>query len=330
MTGKLKMSVVRWGIIGCGNVTEYKSGPGFQKAVNSELVAVMRRDGKLAADYARRHHVPKWYNDADQLINDPAVDAVYIATPPATHMEYTIKVAQAGKPVYVEKPMARNFSECQRMIAACEQAAVPLFVAYYRRALPRFLKLKEIIARGDIGEIRTVNVRFYRKPTKADLSGEYHWRIDPEIAGCGYFCDLGSHMIDLMQFFFGPITDVNGFTDNQAGLYKVEDVVSAAFRFGNGVQGSGTWCFTAGEDLDQTEIVGSQGKISYATFGNSPFIVHAKERRKEYMIPHPEHIQQALIQTIVDELTGTGKCPSTGISAAQTNRVIDTILGGIE
>ena len=73
------MERVRWGIIGVGNVTEGKSGPGFQQAERSELVAVMRRNGDLAADYARRHHVPHWYDDADELINDPEVDAVYVA-----------------------------------------------------------------------------------------------------------------------------------------------------------------------------------------------------------------------------------------------------------
>jgi len=326
MKSSINIKKIRWGIIGCGAVTEVKSGPGFQKAKNSELVAVMRRNSKLVENYAKYHHVPKWYDDADMLINDPEINAVYIATPPSSHMEYTLKVARADKPVYVEKPMARSYNECQKMIDACEKAAVPLFVAYYRRALPRFLKLKAIIERGDIGEIRAVNVRFYQKPSKADQSGEYHWRVDPEIAGCGYFCDLGSHMIDLLQYLLGPIADANGYAENQAGLYDVEDIISANFKFENGILGSGTWCFTANENIDQTEIIGAKGKISYATFGDSLLIVHTKHRRKEYKISHPEHIQQPLIQTIVDELTGTGKCPSTGKSAAITNWVIDKIL----
>lgn len=131
------MERVRWGIIGCGDVTEVKSGPAFQKAERSELVAVMRRNGALAADYAKRHGVPKWYDDAEQLIHDPDVDAVYIATPPHAHKDYTLKVAAAGKPVYVEKPMALNAQECREMVEACRSAGVPLFVAYYRRAQPQ-------------------------------------------------------------------------------------------------------------------------------------------------------------------------------------------------
>lgn len=110
------MRTIGWGIIGVGDVTEVKSGPAFQKADHSALVAVMRRTSALARDYAERHGVTRWYDDADALIHDPHVNAVYIATPPDTHMDYTLRVAQAGKPVYVEKPMARHHAECRRMI----------------------------------------------------------------------------------------------------------------------------------------------------------------------------------------------------------------------
>jgi len=156
------MKTIRWGIIGCGDVTEVKSGPGFQKAEHSNLVAVMRRRGELAKDYAERHGVPRWYDNASQLINDPEVDAVYVATPPSSHKEYTLMIAAAGKPVYVEKPMALNFAECQEMIAACGQHGVPLFVAYYRRTLVRFLKIKELIEAGAIGNVRFVNIVFHQ------------------------------------------------------------------------------------------------------------------------------------------------------------------------
>ena len=153
------MEKVRWGIIGVGNVTERKSGPGFQQAERSELVAVMRRNGDLAADYARRNNVPRWYDDADELINDPQVDAVYVATPPSSHKEYVIRAARAGKPVYVEKPMARTAAECEEMMSACEEAGVGLFVAYYRRALPRFVTVKELMDGGWVGQLRSVSVR---------------------------------------------------------------------------------------------------------------------------------------------------------------------------
>ena len=162
------MRTIRWGIIGCGNVTEVKSGPGFQKATNSALVAVMRRNAALAEDYARRHGVPRWYADAQALIADPEVDAVYVATPPASHMEYALACARAGKPVYVEKPMARTLAECEAMIDACRSAGVPLFVAYYRRTLPRFLKIKELVESGALGDVRLVTVTLHQKPAPDD------------------------------------------------------------------------------------------------------------------------------------------------------------------
>ena len=160
------MKEIRWGIIGCGNVTEVKSGPGFQKAKGSQLTAVMRRNGKLAEDYAIRHNVPKWFDNADSLIHDPGVDAVYIATPPSTHKQYTLAVANTGKPVYVEKPMAMSYDECREMIQVCEKNNVPLFVAYYRRTLPQFLKIKELLGNNAIGAVRSVIVTFYKKTKK--------------------------------------------------------------------------------------------------------------------------------------------------------------------
>lgn len=194
------MQTIKWGIIGCGDVTEIKSGPAFQLIENSELVAVMRRNGDLAKDYAIRHKVPKWYDNAELLINDPEVTAIYVATPPSSHKEYAIAAAGAGKPVYVEKPMAMNFQECSEMIDVCFKSNVLLFVAYYRRALPRFLKVKALLNEGAIGDVRFVKIRYYEKSRECDINGNSHWRIDPQVAGCGYFCDLGSHIIDLIQY----------------------------------------------------------------------------------------------------------------------------------
>ncbi len=322
------MRKIRWGIIGCGNVTEKKSGPGFQKAIGSELVAVMRRSAELAEDYARRHQVPKWYGDAGQLINDTDVDAVYIATPPDTHKQYTLLAAAAGKPVYVEKPMARNYSECLGMIEACEKAGAPLFVAYYRRAMPRFVKIFDMIKKGTIGDVRFINVTLQQKPFERDLNGEQHWRIIPEIAGCGYFCDLASHLFDLLQYYFGDIRQADGFSANQLNLYQAEDVVSAAFAFKNGIQGCGIWNFTAYADLDRTEITGSKGKLTFSIFDGSQVVLQTNRGSETFELPYPDHVQQPLIQTIVDELLGNGKCPSTGRTAAATNRVMDQILAG--
>jgi predicted dehydrogenase len=322
----MNMNDIRWGIIGCGDVTEFKSGPGFQLAKGSTLIAVMRRNGKLAKDYASRHKAAKWYDNAEALINDPQVDAVYIATPPSSHKEYTLAAAKAGKPVYVEKPMALNFNDCQKMIKVCEEYEVPLFVAYYRRALPRFLKIKSLLDKGAVGDVRFVNVTFHQKPFPKDINGIKHWRVDPKIAGGGYFFDLAPHTIDILQFFFGEVKSAGGYISNQTFLYEAEDIVSGLFTFDTNIHVTGIWNFNAYKHLDRSEIIGDKGKITFSTFGNNPIQLENDEGIQEFEINNPIHIQQPLIQTIVDELNGIGKCPSTGYTASKTNWIMDKIF----
>ena len=291
----------------------------------------MRRDGMLAKDYAERHGVPRWYDDASKLIDDPEVDAVYIATPPSSHKQYTLMAARTGKPVYVEKPMALNFAECQEMIAACKTAGVPLFVAYYRRALPRFLKIKELIDSGAIGQVRFVSVTLYEPPSEANLNAAAPaWRVVPAISGGGLFVDLASHTLNFLDYAFGPIASVQGCAANQDGRYEAEDIVTGLFQFESGVQGVGVWCFTAAEKSDGVRIVGSGGEISFSTFADRPVLLKTAAGLSEFSVQNPPHIQQPLIQTIVDELRGFGTCPSTGETAARTSWVMDQMLGHID
>jgi predicted dehydrogenase len=317
--------VVRWGIIGCGKVTEVKSGPGFQKADGSELVAVMRRNAALARDYAERHGVPRSYDDADALIADPEVTAVYVATPPGSHLEYTLKAAEAGKPVYVEKPMAASGDEAQRMMEACEAAGVPLFVAYYRRALPRFLGIKKLVDDRRIGTVRSVTTELWQPPRPEGTDG---WRVDPKVAGGGYFADLAVHTLDFLDYVLGPVVEIEGFAQNLAALYTAEDTVSASFRYESGVLGCGLWCFAAGTHRDVTEIVGSTGSLRFSSFDTEPIEIETANGVERIKIENPEHVQQPLIQQVVDELRGKGSCPSTGRSALRTSRVMDEILSG--
>jgi predicted dehydrogenase len=316
---------IRWGIIGCGDVTEIKSGPAFQKIKNSELLAVMRRTGELAKDYAERHNVSKWYDDADALINDPNVDAVYIATPPGSHKEYTLKAAKAGKPVYVEKPMALNYAECQEMIAACEAADVPLYVAYYRRAQPRFLKIKELLENNAIGDVRFVSTTQYQMPSEDVMDpNNLPWRVQPELSGGGLFFDLASHTLDLLDFLLGPIKDVQGIASNQAGYYPAEDIVTGTYLFESGIHGVGTWCFSAFEDKDVNEIIGSKGKITFSTFGKDPVVLTTASGTEQWTFEPPQHVHQPLVETIVADLTGdSGHCPSNGVTGARASWVME-------
>lgn len=323
------MKIINWGIIGCGDVCEKKSGPSFYKIEYSNLEAVMRRDQDKVKDYAMRHKVDKYYTDADQLIADPQVNAVYIATPPNTHMKYAIKAMQAGKPVYVEKPMGMNSAECEEMIRVSEATNQKLFVAFYRRALSYFLKVKELLESGVIGNVLTVEVKQYRSPRVSDLTSSDHtWRVNKDIAGEGYFYDLAPHTLDILDFLLGEITDAKGFSANLGQFYEVKDTISAILKFKSGVIGSGRWCFvtSAQTDVDSIIVTGTTGEIRFSTFAFSPILLLSDTVSESFDIPSPEHIQQPLIQTIVDELRGVGKCPSTGVSGARTSRVMDLIL----
>lgn len=319
---------IRWGIIGCGDVTEIKSGPALQKVEGSELVAVMRRSADKARDYAERHHVPHWYSDADKLIADPRVNAIYIATPPDSHADYTQRAARAKKPVYVEKPMARTYAECQAMVAACKQADVPLFVAYYRRAMPYFLKVKELLDSSAIGAVHSVHIALHQRPMAVDPQA-LPWRIVPAISGGGLFFDLASHQLDLLDFLLGPIAQAQGVAANRAGHYAAEDTVSASFAFAAGPIGSGSWSFCASEGRDQIEILGAKGRIVFSTFQFTPIALVNDQGQQTFAIDSPAHVQQPLIQTVVETLLGRGTCPSSGESGARTSRIMEQIIYGL-
>ena len=318
------MDTVRWGILGCGDVTEVKSGPGFQKAAHSALVAVMRRDAKRADDYARRHGVDRSYSRVEDLISDPEVDAVYIATPPSSHCELALRVAEAGKPCLVEKPMAMTHPECLRMVEAFKRREIPLFVAYYRRALPRFLKVRELLQDGAVGTLSSVHIVQYNPLAgKEEAKG---WRYDPAISGDGLFFDLGSHGLDLLDFLAGPIRRVGGFSVNTGGAYKAADVTAASFEFASEIVGTGVWNFNADRAEDRITFTGSDGELRCPVFSDSGIVL--QKGGKEQVLPfrNPPHVHQPLIQTIVDQLLGLGRCESTGESAARTADVMDECL----
>jgi 1,5-anhydro-D-fructose reductase (1,5-anhydro-D-mannitol-forming) len=317
---------VRWGILGCGDVTEVKSGPALQQANGSALVAVMRRDGAKAADFARRHGVPRWYDDAEALITDPEVDAVYIATPPDTHAAFAVRVAAAGKPALVEKPMARHTAECDAMVAAFAAAAQPLFVAYYRRALPRFLEVQRLLADDAIGPLTSVHLRFTAPPRTAGSDGRLPWRLQAPSAGGGLFLDLGSHAIDLLDFLLGPLAGVAGHASQRCSPGDVEDTVAMAFCTGAGVPGTAAWNFAGHQSEDRLELTGPRGRIQCSVFGDEPVRLVTARGVEELSRPNPPPVHQPLVQTIVDELLGRGTCPSTGTSARRTSAVMDRVL----
>jgi predicted dehydrogenase len=315
---------IRWGIIGCGEVAEVKSGPGFQKAAHSTLVAVMRRDAARAEDFARRHGVPRWHTDADAILAARDIDAVYIATLPETHRDYVLRVAAAGKAAFVEKPMAMDAAECDEMISACAAAGVPLWVGYYRRALPRFLAVRDLVRDGAIGEVREVLSKQTQRAPQPGAPAA--WRRDAARAGGGPFFEGVVHTLDFLDFVFGPIEVVESTARARGHHPRLEDLVDARYRFACGVTGRGHWDFAADADGEVNEIVGTRGRLRFSTTRDIPIECWRGDDREVIAIADPPHVHQPLIQSIVDEQNGIGRCPSTGESAARTARVVDHIL----
>lgn len=325
-----RQKTIRWGFIGCGEATEKKMLPAFSELPNAEVVAVMSRHAARATAFAQRHHIPQWYVDAQNLVTDPNVDAVYIATPPSTHATYAIMALHAQKAVYVEKPLATHYSDCLRINRVSAAQHTPCFVAYYRRYLPYFQRVKQLIQDGAIGNVLSVQLRFAVPPRDLDYNSKnLPWRLQPDIAGGGYFYDLAPHQLDFLQQLFGPILEVQGFTANVRKLYSTEDTVSAAFRFANGVPASGTWCFVAHESAkeDCILIIGDKGQLSFSVFTYTPIHLQNELGEQYIVVENPQHVQVPLLKNIMDHLNGIDICTCNSVSATPTNWAIDRILG---
>lgn len=340
-----KDTEIRWGIIGAGDVCEKKSGPGFYKAPGSTLQAITKRDPEAAVAFAGRHSVPTWYTDPKQLIQDPAVDAVYVATPPHLHRRFAEDAMRAGKPVLVEKPMATNAVDCDAMIECSIATGSALWVAYYRRGLEKFVAIKGAIEEGVIGEPRSVSIELSQNRARYASDGaDSPWRVNPAIAGGGVIADMGSHMLDLVDWLLGPIAVSSSVVTNRSGDYAAEDLVGAVFTAGVGatgeaikgvstaagaaVVGTAVWDFAGRRECDHTVIRGSEGAIEFSTFDDRPAVIEDNGTRREMpSYPFPPHVHQPLIELINAELRGADTSPSTATSGARTNRVLDAILG---
>ena len=325
------MKRIQWGFIGCGEVAEKKSGPAFNEVEGSKVVAVMSRTERRARSYAVRHGIAKWYTDAQQIIDDPDVNAIYVATPPSSHATYAIMAMKAGKPVYVEKPLAATYEDCARINRVSEQTGVPCFVAYYRRYLPYFQKVRDIIKNGEIGKVINVQVRYACPPRDIDYTKpeQLPWRLRPEISGGGYFYDLAPHQLDLLQEFFGVIVDAKGICANRGGLYQPEDTLSACFRFENGLPGSGSWCFVGHEAAreDRIEVIGDKGIVLFSVLNYEPIQLFNTAGATTIEVPNPPYVQLPIIKAVIQHLQGIDVCNATSVSATPVNWVLDRILG---
>jgi predicted dehydrogenase len=319
--------LIRWGILGCGDVTEIKSGPALKKIPGSALHAVMRRDAEKARDYAQRHEVPRWYGSADELLADGDVDAIYVASPPSAHLELGRLVAQIGKPCYVEKPMGASSADAQGLIDAFAANELPLFTAFYRRGLRKFRKVGELLNEGSLGEIEKVHYRLY--------SGQHltnrNWRLDPKISGGGLFVDLGSHVLDILDFWFGPLELKSAQAGNRSGRGSVADFAQGVLTAQGQPHIEIDFDFNRpGESCEEMQIVGSEASLTFSVFDLKPLKWEprgsswlSKMTRDDFAT---EHVQQGLLVNVMDCLRGKAEPWATPQAGLRTWKLMESIL----
>ncbi len=321
---------LRWGIIGCGDVCEVKSGPAFSKVPHSRLVAVMRRDQAKAKDYAARNNVPTYYADAQQLIDDPEVNAIYIATPPAQHEEYAFKAMAAGKPVYIEKPLALNADSCLRIRDESIKTGVPATGAHYRRALPLFNKVKSLLAENKIGKVKLVNVSTLQAVDANIITKTSdNWRVNPALSGGGYFHDLSPHQLDLMYWFFGKPIEMRGRSLNQDKKYNAPDTTSLEIVFSHDILFRGVWSFAVHQSAiaDTCEMIGDQGTMKFSFFTGAKLEIKTSEGTENLEFTNHPNIQHDMIAKAVQYFRGEGENPCSMDDALVSMQMIDSTVG---
>jgi len=317
---------VNWGIIGCGDVCEVKSGPAFNKVADSKLVAVMRRNIDKAKDFAHRHNVPKYYSDAGELINDKEVNAIYIATPPSSHESYLEMALEAGKPVYVEKPVTVNSASVQRMMEMEKKYDGKVSVAHYRRGLPLFNKIKQLVNDDAIGKVKLILLRTLQPPvSKIITQTEDNWRINPGISGGGLFHDLSPHQLDIMYWIFGTPQQAHVQTANQGKQYNAPDLTMVQLAFSNDIYFNGIWNFNVAESAasDSCEFIGDKGNIRFGFFRVSKIELTTSAGTEIFELEYPVNIQQPHINNVVKFFRGEGANPCSLEEALVTMKVMD-------
>lgn len=320
------MKDVKWAMIGCGQVTEVKSGPGLYKSENSKLIGVYNLDYERARDYTKRHGIEKTYKTVNELLEDSSIDIVYIATPPKFHKKLAIDCLNAAKIPYMEKPVAINYEDCIEIKELSEKLEIPVYVAFYRRGLEKFLKIKELLEQKVIGDVRYVYITQVMKVEDSELNRQkLPWRVIPDISGGGKFLDMGVHVLDCLTLFFGEMALMSGIVSNKGGYYAADDTVMATFEFKNGIVGSGTWCYVADQDYNKVEIVGNEGRIVYDGLAADSFTI-IKDREEKYEFNVPEHIAMPYQQDIVNELLGKKKSYANFLEAINIVKMTDLLL----
>jgi predicted dehydrogenase len=288
-------SKVRWGLIGCGDIAQKRVAPALRNSPLCELIAVSRAKSQLAESFAREFGARRWYSDWQQLLLDPEIDAIYVATPVHLHAEQTIAAAEAGKHVLCEKPMALSVTDCDRMIEACRSHNVKLGVAYYRHFYPAVRRVKELVESGELGVpiIVQVNAFEWFDPKPSDARS---WLIRKEFSGGGPMFDFGCHRIEVLLNLFGKVSGVKATLATTFFDREVEDVAAVVFQFEKGLCGTLTVAHAAREPQDTLNLFCSNGSIHIPVLNEGTMRVLTADGERTEAHPNPKNIHQPLIE----------------------------------
>jgi predicted dehydrogenase len=260
---KVKRPVVKklkWGIAGCGRFAEHTFIPTSKFLRRSVVKSFFSHNLNRAKELAEKSGASGYFNNYDDFLKSD-IDSVFIASVNAHHYEQVIKAADAGKNILCEKPLAMTSKQAQEMVEACKKNNVLLAVNYVHRLHPHVIKAKELIKSQKIGKLVSINTSF-----NLDFPPSNNFRFKKELSGGGALRDLGTHMIDLLRFFGGEISELNGFMDNIIYNYEVDDYASAMVKFQNNCYGSFNVSFNTKKAFNRIEILGHTGAISIENF----------------------------------------------------------------
>jgi 1,5-anhydro-D-fructose reductase (1,5-anhydro-D-mannitol-forming) len=251
--------VVRWGIIGLGDIAERNFVPAVAAAADTELVSVVSRSMSKAQAFAAKHRVTRAYDSLDSMLADPDLDAVYIATPNALHAEQTIAAARAGKHVLCDKPMALTEEEGERMIEESEKHGVKLAVAFRNRYHPAHVDTRRHVKAGDLGEIQYAKAQLFVGGKRGHWQG---WRSDPAMGGSGSIVGQAVHPVDLLRFVLdSEVVELRCVTDEAPPARPVDESTYTLLTFRNGAHATvASGALVPNSDNDVV-VYGSKAKI---------------------------------------------------------------------
>lgn len=310
-----------WGLLGVSDATEIKSGPGLYKNPNSVLEGVYDQNKEKALRFAFRHGAAKAFESVEDMLADQYIDIVYIAAPADMRCALALQCLEAGKAVYIENPIALSYEQALAIDAKAKAEKLPAYAALYRRGLPKFMNIKNLLTSGQIGDIRMIRVTHWAKPTEGEKKGE----AMPQFQGGDKFWRLGIETLDILEFYFGKMTDFTGQVFNQGGSDPTGDTITATFRHENGAVGTGSWCYAADKDQEEVMIVGSKGNLRFSVFGKEAVILEKRGEFEMFNYRMPNHIAMPYQAGIVRELLDMGESNADWEQALDVIKWVDRL-----